>query len=92
MKRGEEFSESVFFGKAFYKKGNSVKRFGPLSEPPESENNFFCAHPLPENQLLKFRVPELNLFLRTAFFGTLNIANRRFEDIRANRANVTKIP
>ena len=26
------------FGKDFYRKGNSVKRFGPFSEPPESEN------------------------------------------------------
>ena len=26
------------FGKHFYRKGNSVKRFGPLTEPPDSEN------------------------------------------------------
>ena len=26
------------FGKDFYKKGNSVKRSGPFSEPPDSEN------------------------------------------------------
>ena len=26
------------FGKDFYKKGNSVKRFGPFTEPPDSEN------------------------------------------------------
>ena len=26
------------FGKDFYRKGNSVKRFGPFSEPPDSEN------------------------------------------------------
>ena len=25
------------FGKDFYRKGNSVKRFGPFSEPPGSE-------------------------------------------------------
>ena len=25
------------FGKDFYRKGNSVKRFGPFSEPPDSE-------------------------------------------------------
>ena len=26
------------FGKDFYREGNSVKRFGPFSEPPDSEN------------------------------------------------------
>ena len=26
------------FGKDFYRKGNSVKRFGPFPEPPDSEN------------------------------------------------------
>ena len=26
------------FGKDFYRKGNSVKRFRPLTEPPDSEN------------------------------------------------------
>ena len=26
------------FGKDFYRKGNSVKRFGPFTEPPDSEN------------------------------------------------------
>ena len=26
------------FGKDFYKKDNSVKRFGRFSEPPDSEN------------------------------------------------------
>ena len=26
------------FGKDFYRKGNSVKRFGPFTEPPHSEN------------------------------------------------------
>ena len=25
------------FGKDFYRKGNSVKRSGPFSEPPDSE-------------------------------------------------------
>ena len=25
------------FGKDFYRKGNSVKRFGPFIEPPDSE-------------------------------------------------------
>ena len=25
------------FGKDFYRKGNSVKRFGPVTEPPDSE-------------------------------------------------------
>ena len=25
-------------GKDFYRKGNSVKRSGPFSEPPDSEN------------------------------------------------------
>ena len=26
------------FGKDFYRKGTSVKRSGPFSEPPDSEN------------------------------------------------------
>ena len=26
------------FGKDFYRKGNSVKRFGPFTETPDSEN------------------------------------------------------
>ena len=25
-------------GKDFYRKGNAVKRFGPFTEPPDSEN------------------------------------------------------
>ena len=37
VKRGEAFSEWGF-GKDFYRKGNAVKRSGPLSEPPDSEN------------------------------------------------------
>ena len=38
-KRGE-WGNSVKegFGKAFYRKGTSVKRSGPFSEPPDSEN------------------------------------------------------
>ena len=39
------FSEKVggnsvnrVFGKGFYRKGNSVKRFGPFTGPPDSEN------------------------------------------------------
>ena len=26
------------FGKDFYRRGNSMKRFGPFSEPPDFEN------------------------------------------------------
>ena len=26
------------FGKDFYRKGNSAKRLGPFTEPPDSEN------------------------------------------------------
>ena len=40
------------FGKDFYRKGNSVKRSGPFSEPPDSENWKVAVHPLPKNQLL----------------------------------------
>ena len=43
------------FGKDFYRKGSSVKRFGPFTEPPDSEDwkvAVLKAHPLPENQLL----------------------------------------
>ena len=38
VKRGEGFGESGGFGKDFYRKGNSVKRSRPFSEPPDSEN------------------------------------------------------
>ena len=42
------------FGKNFYRKGNSVKRFGAFTEPPDSEKlRSCCPHPLPENQLLR---------------------------------------
>ena len=41
-KRGSEKgggnSVNEGFGRDFYRKGNSVKRFGPFSEPPDSEN------------------------------------------------------
>ena len=36
MKRGRQFSEGGF-GKDLYRKGNSVKRSGPLGEPLDSE-------------------------------------------------------
>ena len=38
MKRGGGNSVNLGFGKAFYRKGNSVKRSGPFIEPPDSEN------------------------------------------------------
>ena len=42
------------FGKDFYRKGNSVKRSGPFTEPPDSENlKSCCPNPLPKNQLLQ---------------------------------------
>ena len=34
--KGDSVNEG--FGKDFYRKGNSVKRSGPFSEPPDSEN------------------------------------------------------
>ena len=41
------------FGKDFHRKGDSVKRSGPFSEPPDSENLFFAVpSPSPQNQLL----------------------------------------
>ena len=36
--RGGGNSVNQGFGKDFYRKGNSVKRFGPVTEPPDSEN------------------------------------------------------
>ena len=44
------------FGKEFYRKGNSVKRFRPLSESPDSDLKIeiFCAHPLPKSPLQDF--------------------------------------
>ena len=41
------------FGKDSYRKVNSAKRFGPFTEPPDSENWSCCPHPLPGNQLLE---------------------------------------
>ena len=38
VKRGEEIPVNGGFGKDFYRKGNSVKRSRPFSEPPDSEN------------------------------------------------------
>ena len=38
MKRGEGNSVNEGFAKDFYRKGNSVKRSRPFSEPPDSEN------------------------------------------------------
>ena len=53
VKRGEAFSEWGFGKEISTGKGNSVKRSGPFSEPPDSwKLKSFCPHPLPENQLL----------------------------------------
>ena len=44
------------FGKDFYRKGNSVKRFGPFAERPDSENTPNSDHglsfPSPETQTM----------------------------------------
>ena len=39
----------------------------------------------------RFRVPELDPFLRISIRGAKKIANRRFEAIRANRSHVMNI-
>ena len=39
----------------------------------------------------RFRVPELNPLFCESRLGALKIANRRFEEIRANRSNVMNI-
>ena len=36
--KGGDNSMKQGFRKDFYRKGNSVKRFGPFTEPPDSEN------------------------------------------------------
>ena len=36
--KGEGNLVNEGLGKDFYRKGNSVKRSGPFSEPPDSEN------------------------------------------------------
>ena len=49
------------FGKDFYRKGKSVKRSGPFSEPPDSEKwkvKSCCPHSLPENQPQPFKDPK----------------------------------
>ena len=38
IEKGGGNSVNRGFGKDFYRKGNSVKRFGPFTEPPDSEN------------------------------------------------------
>ena len=44
------------FGKDFYRKGNSVKRFGPFTEPPESENEIVAVLiPFRRTSALNFR-------------------------------------
>ena len=37
FRKGNSVNER--FGKDFHRKGNSVKRFGPFTEPPDSENS-----------------------------------------------------
>ena len=37
-KKGGRHSVNEGFGKDFHRKGNSVKRFRPFSEPPDAEN------------------------------------------------------
>ena len=50
------------FGKDSYRQGNPVKRFGPFTEPPDSERpeKLVCPHSLPENQLLDWARPTRN--------------------------------
>ena len=38
QRKGGGNSVNEGFGKDFYRKGNSVKSFGPFTEPPDSEN------------------------------------------------------
>ena len=40
------------FGKDFYRKGNSVKRSGPFSEPPDAETEKLLSSSPSENQFL----------------------------------------
>ena len=62
----------------FYRKGNSVKRPGPFSEPPDSKNcKSCCPHPLPENQLLH----PLSLFRRRGNLGGICI-KRQFLGVK----------
>ena len=49
------------FGKNCYRKGNLLKRSGPVIEPPDSELKNSCPRPLPENQLLSFETLSLRL-------------------------------
>ena len=50
-KGGRQFRRKGGFGKDFYRKGNSVKRFGPFTEPPGLwKLKSCCPHPLPENR------------------------------------------
>ena len=56
------------FGKDFYRKGTSVKRSGPFSEPPDSEKKKtekLLSPSLPENQLLKLQLREEKAYTTT---------------------------
>ena len=57
-------SESEGFGKAFYRKGSSVKRSGHSMNPRDSENrNFYCAHQhFPNRWLLNPQFPRQRAF------------------------------
>ena len=53
VKRGQAIQLNEGLGKDFYRKGNSLKRFGPFTEPPDSENwKVAVLIPFPENRLL----------------------------------------
>ena len=59
------------FGKDFYRKGNSVKRFGPFTEPPDSENLKVAFTEPPDSENLKVAVlipcPKIGSYLGSRF-------------------------
>ena len=48
----ERHSVNEGFGKEFYRKDNSLKRFRPFSESPNSKNSNLWRHPIPKSLLL----------------------------------------
>ena len=52
-------------GKDFYRKGNSVKRFGPFTELPDSENRKVAVLiPFPKSALKLFEILRADISLR----------------------------
>ena len=66
------------FGKDFYRKGNSVKRSGPFSEPPDSENRKVA---------VQIHFPKISSFPKTQIFPCNHFDGQRTEQVRTGQVN-----